>query len=76
MKFKTTLFPVILPVFLASSLLGQERPLQEETSFPVEGRGTVEFGGGGFFGDVYGRPDLPFKPDLRSEEHTSELQSH
>jgi hypothetical protein len=33
-----------------------------------EDRGYVEFGGRGFFGDVYGRPDLPFKPNLSTSK--------
>ena len=33
-----------------------------------EDRGFVEFGGRGFFGNVYGRPDLPFKPNLSTSK--------
>jgi MtrB/PioB family decaheme-associated outer membrane protein len=31
-------------------------------------RGIVEFGTRNFWGDVYGRPDLPFKPSLRTSK--------
>jgi hypothetical protein len=39
-----------------------------EVAEPEEERGFIEFGGRGFFGDVYGRPDLPFKPNLRTSK--------
>jgi hypothetical protein len=39
-----------------------------EVSGPAEDENFIEFGGRGFFGDVYGRPDLPFKPNLRTSK--------
>ncbi len=37
---------------------------QDKTPASAEDRGFVEFGARTYWGDVYGRPDLPFKPDL------------
>src|SRR4051812_5319802 len=39
-----------------------------ETQVPEVERGMFEFGGRYFSGDVYGRPDLPFKPSLRTSK--------
>lgn len=39
-----------------------------EVEEPEDERGFVEFGARGYFGDVYGRPDLPFKPNLRTSK--------
>ena len=36
--------------------------------FPEEQRGSIEFGARTFGGDVYGRPDLPFKPALATSK--------
>lgn len=35
---------------------------------PAEERSYIEFGARGYFGDVYGRPDLPFKPSLSTSK--------
>jgi hypothetical protein len=44
-----------------------QQPAAEVTE-PAEEGNFIEFGGRGFFGDVYGRPDLPFKPNLRTSK--------
>jgi MtrB/PioB family decaheme-associated outer membrane protein len=54
---------LLLLVFLLvpALLFSQESPAQPE---PPDQHGSVEFGVRGVWGDVYGRPDLPFKPDV------------
>ena len=53
---------VLLALLLAPRLLwGQEAPAKQE---PPASRGSVEFGVRQVEGDVYGRPDLPFSPDV------------
>ena len=53
---------VLLALLLVPSLLfSQEQPAQQEQ--PPQ-HGSVEFGARHVWGDVYGRPDLPFSPDL------------
>src|SRR5215470_285169 len=44
---------------------GTEQPAAEMQADESE-RGMVEFGGRAFTGDVYGRPDLPYTPDLKT----------
>src|SRR5689334_20873270 len=39
-----------------------------EVESPVSERNMVEFGIRNFWGDVYGRPDLPFNPNLRTSK--------
>ena len=39
-----------------------------EVESPVGERNMVEFGIRNFWGDVYGRPDLPFEPNLRTSK--------
>jgi MtrB/PioB family decaheme-associated outer membrane protein len=57
---------VLLALLLAPSLLfGQEAPAQQEQ--PAQ-RGSVEFGFRHVLGDEYGRPDLPFTPDVMSSK--------
>jgi MtrB/PioB family decaheme-associated outer membrane protein len=52
---------VIFALLLAPALfLGQDAPTP---------RGMVEAGGRGSWGDVYGRPDLPFQPDLKTSDY-------
>ena len=41
----------------------KEEPAAEQWS-PETGRGPIEFGYRTYWGNVYGRPDLPFQPDL------------
>jgi hypothetical protein len=48
---------LVVPALLSS----QEKPAQESAQ---PSKGSVEFGVRGVFGDVYGRPDLPFTPDV------------
>ena len=53
---------VLLALLLVPSLLfGQEAPAQQEQ--PAT-HGSVEFGVRHIWGDEYGRPDLPFAPDV------------
>lgn len=51
----------------ANAASAAQQPAAEVTG-PAEDENFVEFGGRGFFGDVYGRPDLPFKPNLRTSK--------
>jgi hypothetical protein len=73
MKRNTTIFIAMLTTFLfvcAVTAQGQKpdekktdtEAASDEATVP-EGN-TVEFGFRTFWGDVYGRPDLPFQPDL------------
>jgi hypothetical protein len=52
---------VLALLFVPALLSGQEKPTTEP---PPPEKGSVEFGVRGVFGDVYGRPDLPFHPDV------------
>lgn len=57
---------MVLAMLLVPALLSaQDKPTQE-TAAPEKGpeKGKVEFGARGVFGDEYGRPDLPFTPDV------------
>src|SRR5438445_679128 len=78
MKNITLLLSLRIMVVLAPAGAGQEKkpevspPAKEvpaaEISFPEEERGMVDFGFRTFWGDVSGRPDLPFKPDLANSK--------
>jgi len=60
-----TLFLLLLIAPLA--LFSQEkRPDQNQTK---DQGGMVEFGGRSTWGDVYGRPDLPFQPSLKTSKY-------
>ena len=74
---KRTLTLVILAVFtmflLVSGAAAQgTKPDQKQETTPSDGteaeRGFVEFGFRTFWGEVYGRPDLPFKPALSTSK--------
>src|SRR5262245_25153742 len=45
----------------------KEQSASEPSSSEAE-RGPIEFGFRTFWGDVYGRPDLPFKPELATSK--------
>jgi MtrB/PioB family decaheme-associated outer membrane protein len=60
---KTTLALAMIAVLLFSAVAFS----QESTPAPV--RGTVEFGARGVWGDVYGRPDLPFNPSITTSKY-------
>lgn len=60
---KTTLALATIAVLLFSAVAFS----QETTQAPV--KGTVEFGARGVWGDVYGRPDLPFQPSITSSKY-------
>jgi len=54
--------PLVLTLLLVPALLlGQESTAQQEQA---PSRGTTEFGFRHVWGDEYGRPDLPFTPDV------------
>src|SRR5262249_2323875 len=67
---------ILLLILLVTPLafLGQDKSTdgQEkntgQTEKPVQ-VGIVEFGARGTWGDVYGRPDLPFTPSLRTSKY-------
>src|SRR5438876_12364556 len=46
----------------------KEKQGPAEPISPEAERGPIEFGARTFWGDVYGRPDLPFKPDLATSK--------
>src|SRR5262245_29173404 len=54
-------FVAIGTLLLIAPIAAQETR-QERPASPVQG--PIEFGVRTFWGDVYGRPDLPFKPNL------------
>jgi MtrB/PioB family decaheme-associated outer membrane protein len=59
---KTTLALAMIAVLLLSAAAFS----QETAPNPV--KGSVEFGARGVWGDVYGRPDLPFTPSIESSK--------
>ena len=55
---------VLLALLLVPALLfSQEQPAPSAPPAPSS-HGSVEFGVRHVWGDVYGRPDLPFTPDV------------
>jgi MtrB/PioB family decaheme-associated outer membrane protein len=71
MKERTTLYTLATIIFfLVVPAAAQEvRETKEEGAPEIETeRGPIEFGFRTFWGDVYGRPDLPFKPDLETSK--------
>src|SRR4029077_20656563 len=68
----------ILMVVLVPAGVGQEEKKDTkkdakpdstaEAQAPEAERGMIEFGVRHFWGDVYGRPDLPFTPNLRTSK--------
>ena len=79
MKNDMTLrFIIGFVLILVSTVAGQDKkadskPTSNEAPaaeiwFPEEGQGMIEFGGRSYWGDVYGRPDLPFKPNLATSK--------
>ena len=80
MKARTKLFAIgiITMLLLVRAAAAQEtkqdgkqeakdESASEASSSETE-RGPIEFGFRTFWGDVYGRPDLPFKPDLATSK--------
>lgn len=60
---------LLLALLLVPALLsGQEKPAQEPAPPAQSSHGSVEFGVRGVWGDVYGRPDLPFTPDVTTSK--------
>lgn len=53
------LFALLAPLLVPAALSGQDQPPQ---------RGSIEFGIRHVWGDVYGRPDLPFTPSLATSK--------
>jgi len=55
------------------ALFGQEKSTDAQEKSRVESKkpqvGVVEFGARGTWGEVYGRPDLPFEPSLRTSKY-------
>src|SRR5271166_677419 len=62
MKMPTQRITFVLLAFLLvpAVLLGQDQPTEH---------GMVEAGGRTSWGDVYGRPDLPFQPSLKTSNY-------
>ena len=60
---KITLALAMIAVLLFSAVAFS----QETTQGPVQG--SVEFGARGIWGDVYGRPDLPFQPKIETSKY-------
>jgi len=58
---------LVLPLMVLAQEKGSETATQEDTKTPQVG--FVEFGARGVWGDVYGRPDLPFKPSLKTSKY-------
>lgn len=73
MKF-TAKFVVLLSLLLAASLgiaqdSDKDKKADQKSSETLQTtHGWVEFGGRAIFGDVYGRPDLPFEPALKTSK--------
>lgn len=66
MKTNMTKYVVLLALLLTASLaMAQDAPSATKTQTTS---GFVEFGARGLFGEVYGRPDLPFEPSLRDSK--------
>src|SRR5205807_1924980 len=54
---------IFLTFLVALPIWAQEPATESDAT-----RGIIEFGPRGLWGDVYGRPDLPFKPDLSTSK--------
>lgn len=67
MRQPTILLPLAL-LLVPALLSGQEKPAQEPAPPAQSSHGSVEFGVRGVWGDVYGRPDLPFTPDVTTSK--------
>ena len=63
MRQTTRLFIVALTTFLVAGVAAAQDKGEGPANVPVEDR-SMEFGFRGFWGDVYGRPDLAFTPAL------------
>src|SRR5438552_6263489 len=61
------LFLLLILLVTPLALLGQEKSPDQE-AVPGQG-GMVELGARGIWGDVYGRPDLPFTPPLKTSKY-------
>ena len=66
MKTTKSLF-LLLTLLLTPVAFSQEKT-PEAPKKPDQG-GFIEFGARGIWGDVYGRPDLSFKPSLRTSKY-------
>lgn len=58
---------IVLNMLLALLFVPAAMQGQEQEQLPERGR--VELGARGFWGDVYGRPDLPFSPSLKTSKY-------
>src|SRR5215468_5556953 len=68
MRYGTKLFTLAVTIlFLVRAAVAQEKKDGTESEVSEE-RGPIEFGFRTFWGDVYGRPDLPFRPDLATSK--------
>ena len=60
------IFTLVL-MLVPASVLSQEQPAAPSKPATVA-QGVVDFGARRVWGDEYGRPDLPFKPDVRTSK--------
>ena len=64
---------LLLLLMTPLALFGQEKSTDAQEKSRVESKkpqvGVVEFGARGTWGEVYGRPDLPFEPSLRTSKY-------
>jgi hypothetical protein len=58
----------ILALATIAVLLFSAVAFSQETTLPAN-HGSVEFGARGVWGDVYGRPDLPFNPSIDNSKY-------
>ena len=61
------LFLLLTLLVTPLALLSQEKTPDPDKN-PEQG-GMVELGARGIWGDVYGRPDLPFTPPLKTSKY-------
>jgi MtrB/PioB family decaheme-associated outer membrane protein len=67
LKVTTILFTVTLAIFGTAAATFAQEP-SASSSEPELQRGVAEFGFRTFWGEVYGRPDLPFQPRLKTSK--------
>ena len=63
-----TIYSLLLLTLLATQGALSQEKTPEAAKNPDQG-GFIEFGARGVWGDVYGRPDLSFKPSLRTSKY-------
>ena len=70
MKMRRPTILVLLALLLVPGLLFSQEapPAQPEEADKPATHGSIEFGVRHLFGDEYGRPDLPFKPDVTTSK--------